>query len=67
MTTSQTIKENQVFRLMLKKTQCLRPEGLNNIEFVGEQLKDGVVVSTNTYQFFMEDQELKSLSEALVR
>ena len=62
-----TIKENAGYRLVLKKNPCLRPEGLNNIEFTGEQLKDGKVTNSSTYQFFMTQDELETLSKALVK
>jgi len=59
------IKENAGYRLLLKKNSCLLPEGLNNIEFTGEELKDGEVVNTSTYQFFMTRDELNTLAKAL--
>lgn len=61
-----TIKENEGYRLILKKNACLRPEGLNNVEFTGEQLKDGEVINSSTYQFFMTQDELKTLAKVLV-
>ncbi len=60
------IKENEGFRLVLEKNPCLRPEGLNNIEMTGEQLKDGKVVQSSTYQFFMTRDEMNVLAKALV-
>lgn len=60
-----TIKENDGFRLRLRKNPCLRPEGLFNIEFIQEQLRDGVVTDTSTYQFFMTDQEIDVLCQGL--
>jgi len=60
-----TIKENVGYRLLFKKNLCLRPDGLNNVEFTGEQLKDGEVVNSSTYQFFMTQEELNILAKAL--
>ncbi len=60
------IKENEGFRLVLGKNPCLRPEGLNNIEMIQEQLKDGKVIQTSTYQFFMTQDEMNVLAKALV-
>ena len=60
------IKENEGFRLTLKKEPCLRPEGLNNVEMIQEQLKDGEVIATSTYQFFMTEDEMDLLAKALV-
>ena len=62
-----TIKENEGYRLVLKKNPCLRPEGLNNVEFTGEQLKDGEIVNSSTYQFFMTQDQLETLAKALVK
>jgi len=59
------IKENAGYRLLLKKNSCLLPKGLNNVELIGEQLKDGEVVNTSTYQFFMTQDELNTLAKAL--
>ena len=61
------IKENAGYRLVLQKNPCLRPEGLNNIEFTGEQLKDGKITNSSTYQFFMTQDELEILTKALVK
>lgn len=60
-----TIKENSSFRLRVRKQPCMRPEGLFNLEFIQEQLKDGQVTDVSTYQFFMTDQELESLCQGL--
>jgi hypothetical protein len=60
------IKESEGFRLTLKKEPCLMPVGLNNIEMIQEQLKDGGVIQTSTYQFFMTKNEMTVLSKALV-
>jgi len=59
------IKENAGYRLLLKKNPCLLPDGLNNIEFTGEELKDGEIINTSTYQFFMTQEELNILAKAL--
>jgi hypothetical protein len=61
------IKENEAFRLILEKKPCLRPVGLNNIEMIGEQLKDGEVVQSSTYQFFMTQEEIETLTKALIK
>lgn len=59
------IKEKENFRLTMKKAPCLMPVGLNNIEFTGEQLKDGEIINSSTYQFFMTGEELAILAKAL--
>jgi hypothetical protein len=62
------IKESAAYRLRIKKNSCLRPEGLNNLEFVQEMLDEkGEISQTSTYQFFMTDAEIKLLCEKLVK
>ena len=59
------IKDKKEFRLTLKKEPCLAPAGLNNIEMIQEQLKDGKVTQTSTYQFFMTQEEMNLLAKTL--
>ena len=61
------IKEKEEFRLTIKKELCVMPVGLNNVEMIQEQLKDGEVTQTSTYQFFMTQDELETLAKALVK
>jgi hypothetical protein len=61
-----TIKENDAFRLRVQLHKCLAPSDLNSIEFIQENLKDGMVIDTSTYNFFMTDEELKTLAQGLV-
>ena len=61
-----TVKENAAFRLRVKSWKCLTPSDLNSIEFIQESLKDGDVIETSTYNFFMTDEEMKTLAQGLV-
>jgi hypothetical protein len=61
-----TVKENQAFRLRVKAHKCLSPADLNSVEFIQESLKDGDVINTSTYNFFMTDEEMKTLAQGLV-
>jgi len=62
------VKETQGFRLRVKSWKCSTPSYLNTIEFIQEcKNKNGEVDSTSTYQFFMTDEELKTLAEGLVK
>jgi hypothetical protein len=61
-----TVKENQAFRLRVQSHKCLSPTDLNSVEFIQESLKDGDVIDTSTYNFFMTDEELKTLAQGLV-
>ena len=61
------IKENEAFRLTLKKESCLMPVSLNNVEMTQEHLKDGKVTQTSTYQFFMTKDEMNILAKALTQ
>ena len=63
-----TVKENTAFRLRVKSWKCLNPSNLNSIEFINECLDDkGEVTQSSTYNFFMEDNELQTLCQGLVK
>jgi len=59
------IKEHEGFRLTLKKHEVLMPKGLFSIDMVQESLKDGDVVDSQTYSFFMDKAELQALAYGL--
>lgn len=59
------IKEHPGFRLTLKKHEVLSPKGLFSIDMVQESLKDGDVVESQTYSFFMDQSELQALAYGL--
>lgn len=59
------VKENAGFRLRVKSWKCLRPANLNSIEFIQESLKDGDVIHSSTYNFFMTDEELTTLAKGI--
>jgi hypothetical protein len=61
-----TVKENQAFRLRVKSWKCSTPADLNSVEFIQESLKDGDVIDTSTYNFFMTDEEMRTLAQGLV-
>jgi hypothetical protein len=62
------VKENAAFRLRVKKNLCLLPEGLNNLELVQECLDDkGGVAHSSTYQFFMTEEQIRSLCQGLTK
>jgi len=61
------IKESDSFRLICKKNACVKPEGLFNLEFIQEHIKDGEVEQTSTYQFFLDDNEINILCEGLTK
>ena len=60
-----TVKEDAAFRLRVKSWKCLVPGTLNAVEFIQEQLRDGEVIDTSTYQFFMSDDEMSTLAKGL--
>ncbi len=63
-----TVKENKGFRLRVQSNKCVRPGDLNQLQFIQECFnKDGEVDFTSTYQFFLTDDEVKSLAENLVK
>jgi hypothetical protein len=61
-----TVKEDQAFRLRVKSWKCLTPTNLNAVEFIQECKKNGEVDFTSTYQFFMTDEEMKTLAQGLL-
>ena len=62
-----TVKDHEGFRLRVKSWKCLSPSDLNAIEFIQESKNlEGEVDFTSTYQFFMTDDEIKTLAEGLV-
>lgn len=61
------VKESVAFRLRVKSWKCVSPADLNAIEFIQEcKDKDGNVDFSSIYQFFMSDDELKTLAKGLV-
>ena len=61
-----TVKENKAFRLRVESKKCLRPAELNHIQFIQECFdKDGELDFSTTYQFFLTDNEVKTLVKEL--
>jgi len=59
------IKEHEGFRLTLKKHEVLMPKGLFSIDMVQESLKDGKVIDSQVYNFFMTKEEMATLAHGL--
>ena len=59
------IKEHEGFRLTLKKHEVLSPKGLFSIDMVQESLKDGEVIDSQVYNFFMTKEECQALAYGL--
>ena len=60
-----TVKESEGFRFRVKSWKCLTPNNLNAVEFIQECMKDGEVDFSSTYQFFMTDEDMKTLAKGL--
>lgn len=61
------VKNNIGFQLRVKSWKCQNPNDLNAVEFIQEtKNKQGEVDSSSTYQFFMTDDEIKTLAKGLV-
>ena len=61
-----TVKETDAFRLRVKMWKCLRPADLNNVDFIQETLdKDGKVLYSSTYNFFLTDEDINGLCKGL--
>ena len=61
-----TIKENLGFRIRLEKHEVVMPKGLFSLDIIQESLdEDGLVRDSQTYNFFMNKEELQSLANGL--
>jgi hypothetical protein len=60
-----TIKQSESFRVRLEKHEVLNPNGLFSLDIIQENLKDGKVTDSQTYNFFMTKSELNTLAYAL--
>jgi hypothetical protein len=62
-----TIKENPGFRIRLEKHEVINPKGLFSLDIIQESLdEDGKVRDSQTYNFFMNKEELQSLANGLI-
>jgi len=60
-----TIKENSGFRIRVEKHEVISPKGLFSLDIIQESLEDGKVKDSQTYNFFMNKEELQSLASGL--
>ena len=61
------IQDSAAFKLRAVVRGCASPADLNYIEFVREQYNDkGELIDSSAYQFFLNNQELKIMTEGLV-
>ena len=59
------IKENEGFRVRMVKHEVLMPKGVFSLDIIQESLKDGKVADSQTYNFFMNKEELQTLAYGL--
>jgi len=59
------VTESSVFRLRVLNWRCLSPSNLIALHFIQESLKDGEVVGTSTYEFFLTESEIQKLAQGL--
>ena len=59
------IKESAGFRVRVAKHKVLAPTGLFSLDIIQESLKDGKVQDSQTYNFFMTEEELQTLAHGL--
>ena len=50
----------------MAKHEVISPKGLFSLDIIQESLKEGKVVDSQTYNFFMTKEELQSLADGLV-
>ena len=60
-----TIKENSGFRIRVEKHEVISPKGLFSLDIIQESLEDGKVKDSQTYNFFMTNEELHTLAQGL--
>jgi hypothetical protein len=62
------ITNKQEFKLKLRQWKCEFPDQLNSLELIQEHINDkGEITNTSTYNFFMDDNEIKLLAESLLK
>jgi hypothetical protein len=62
-----TIKENTGFRVRVEQWEVINPKGLYSLNFIQESLKeDGTVQDSQVYNFFMTQDEIKTLTKGLL-
>lgn len=60
------VKETAGFRLRVTQKRCLLPTDLYSLDFIQEIKNDkGEVTTSSTYNFFMTDEEIKTLCDNL--
>jgi hypothetical protein len=60
------VKEQPGYRLKLRKHEVLAPKGVFSLDMVQESLKeDGTVFDSQTYNFFLDKEELQALANGL--
>lgn len=60
-----TVKESDGFRVRLVKHEVISPKGLFSLDIIQDSLKEGIVTDSQTYNFFMNKEELQSLAHGL--
>ena len=61
-----TIKENSGYRMRVTQHEVTAPKGIYSIDFIQESLKDGKVVDSQVYNFFMSADDIKVLCKGLL-
>lgn len=59
-------KETEDFKLRVRMQDCSLPVGVKHLEFINEQYKDGKLIESSAYQFFMTDGEIHTLCQGLL-
>ena len=61
------IKDSPGFQLRLKKWECQAPKGLYALNFIqASKDREGKIDQESTYEFFMTNEEIKTLAETLL-
>ena len=60
------VRDDAAFKLRVKVNNCLNPQDLKHLQFVGEQYNDkNELIETSTYDFFLENHHIAKLIEGL--
>jgi hypothetical protein len=61
-----TIKERADYRLRVERHKVVAPKDVYSINFIQESLEDGKIKASQTYNFFMTNDDIKVLCEGLL-
>jgi hypothetical protein len=61
-----TVKERVDYRLRVTQHRVLAPADTYSLDFIQESIEDGKIKSSQTYNFFMTKDDIKTLCDGLL-